>query len=257
MDQQPIAFPPVEIYLHSKDSVNSTDYNNDCSFQFERPLIAPNGYSMYLQCLSFTMPNVFHVVNEYNNHITINNYNYTLAIGNYSIFQLVGVLTGLDPNVKCTYDGITLKVTFTSEANITLDGPLCLLLGISANSSGTLISSKYTVDMSGTNSIYILTDLSSSNSNIDSRAGSDSVLCRVPVTTPAGSIIRYIDFNGRAGLLLDDDVINSIRVVLEDEMRMPLLATLDWQLTLQVRFLYTGRQRMQVNQPVSLRVPPA
>lgn len=255
MDQQ-ITYPPVEIYLHSKDSHSTGDYNNDCTFQFERPLIAPNGFSMYLQCLSFTLPNVFHVVNEYNNHIVINSIDYTLAVGNYSIFQLVGVLTTLDPNVKCKYDGITLKVTITSATNITLSGPLCLLLGIPVNSSGKVISSTHTVDMSGTNSIYILTDLTSSNSNIDSRAGSDSVLCRIPVTTPAGSIIQYADFNGRAGLLLDDDVLNGIRVLLEDEMRLPLLATLDWQLTLQVRFLFTNRQRMQVNQPVSFRVPP-
>ena len=256
MDVQQIVYPPIELYLHSKDSQYTGDYYNDCTFNFERPFIAPPGYSMYLQVLSFTMPNVFHVVNEYNNHIVINGYDYTLAVGNYSITQLVAVLTKLDANVSCRFDSITLQAIFTSETTLTLSGPLCVLLGIPENSAGTTIASTHTVDMSGTNSAYLLTDLSSSSSSIDSRVGSDSVLCRIPVTTPAGSIIQYQDFNGRAGLLLDDDAVSQIRLLLEDEDRRPLLATLHWQLTLQVRFLYTGRQRMQVYQPVSFRVPP-
>ena len=251
-----VVYPPIECYLYSKDGQFQSTYYNDVTFNFERPVICPPGYSAYIQVLSFTMPNVFHVVNEYNNHIVINNYDYTLDVGNYSVYQLVAVLTKLDPNVTCKFDSITLMATFTSTTPLTLSGPLCALLGIAEGSTGLSVSSTHTVDMSGTNSIYLLTDLSSSNSNVDSRAGSDSVLCRIPVTTPAGSIIQYQDFNGRAGLQLDDDCIQSVRLLLEDENRMPLLATLHWQLTLQVRFLYTGRQRMAVNQPDALRAGP-
>lgn len=253
-----VVYPPVEIYLNSLNATHGNDYFNDCTFQFNRPVIAPPGYSIYLQVLSFVMPHCFHVVSDYNRYITINGYSYTLAAGNYSIFQLVNVLKQLDPNVDCKFDSITLKCTFTSKTTdpVTIDGLLCPLLGITPGSSGASVSSMHTIDMSGTNSIYVLTDLSSSNTNIDSRVGSDHVLCRVPVSVPAAGIIEYSDFSGRSGLLLDDPVMTGLHIKLEDEDRRPLLATLHWQMVLQCRFIYTARQTMEAVRPFSLVAPP-
>jgi hypothetical protein len=251
-----IVYPPVEVYLNSLNAVHGSDYFNDCSFQFSRPIIALPGYSIYLQVLSFTMPHCFHVVSDYNRYITINGYSYTLDAGNYSIFQLVNVLKQLDPNVTCVFDSITLKCTFTSKTGgVTISGPLCSLLGITP-STGPSVSSTHTVDMSGVNSIYVLTDLSSSNTNIDTRVGSDNVLCRIPVSVPAASIILFEDYAGRSGLLLDDSVLSGIHLKLEDEDRRPLLATLHWQMVQECRFIYTGWQTLEVVRPYGLIAPP-
>lgn len=245
-------YPPVELYLNSANATQSNQYKNDVTFQLSRPVIAPQGYQLYLQVLSFSTLNNFTVVNNYNNHITINGYDYILAPGNYSIYQLVGVLTGLDPAVICSFDNITLRVTFSSAANITLSGPLLVLLGIEQNSSGTTVASSNIINMAGIQSIYISTNLTSSNPNIDSMSGSDTVLCRVPIATPPGSIVTYIDFNGRSGLLLDDTILTSIQLLLTDENNLPLLCSSDWTITLQARFVYTGWQALQVERPLTL-----
>src|SRR6476646_7204802 len=92
---------PIEVYLSSDEAIRPNDLHNDCFFQFDKPIMAPQGYSIYLQLLSFTMPHCILLVNDYNRHIIINNNDYTLESGNYSIFQLVNVLKGLDPAVSC------------------------------------------------------------------------------------------------------------------------------------------------------------
>ena len=245
-------FPPIELYLNSADATIKNANLNDVTFQLPRPVLCPQGYQIYLQVLSYTIPHNFTVVNAYNNHIVINGYDDTLAPGNYSIYQLVGVLTQLNPDVKCTFDSITLKCTFTSTASMTLGGPLLALLGIAQGSTGTSISSVGTVNLAGLQSIYISTDLSSTNANIDTMVGSDSVLCRVAVNVPPSQIISYQDFNGRSGLLLDDQQLTSIKLLLTDEANRPLLASIDWTIALQARFIYTGAQALQVDRPLAL-----
>jgi hypothetical protein len=249
---------PVEIYLSASDAVtrHNTDFFNDCEFSLSRPIIAPQNHNLYLSVQSFTMPNCLHVVSLYNNHIVINGYDYTLEPGNYSIFQLIAVLTKLDPTVSCRFDNITLKCIFESDTPLTLSGPLLTVLGIADGSSGVQVKSKHTIDMSGVNSIYVLAgDLQCNNGNIDSQPSRDNVLCRIPVSVPAGSVVQYLDQNGRSGLLLDDTVLTSIHLKLEDEDRRPLLATLDWEMCLQCRFIYTGRQQLSIERPMGLILP--
>jgi hypothetical protein len=245
-------YPPIELYLNSADAGMKNDYLNDVTFQLPRPVLCPQGYQVYLQVLSYSIPHNFTIVNNYNNHITINGYDYTLAAGNYSIYQLVGVLTKLDPAVQCSFDSITLKVSFTSAEPLTLSGPLLGLLGVPQDSNGTSISSAATVNMAGLQSIYISTDLTSSNANIDSMLGSDSVLCRVAVNVPPSQIISFQDYSGRSGLLLDDTQLSSIRLLLTDEANRPLLASINWTIALQARFIYTGAQALQVDRPLAL-----
>lgn len=257
MDQAAVVYPPVEIYISSNDAVRSDDtFHNDCTFQLSRNVIAPAGYSIYLQVLSFTMPHCMHVVSLYNNRLKISDHDFTLEPGNYSIYQLVAVLNKLDPNVSCRFDSITLKCIFTSATSCTIDGPLCKVLGIPAGSRGTTIASTQTVDLSGCNSIYVLTDLTCSNANLDSRADAGNLLCRIPISVPPAGIIEFTDFSGRSGLLLDSDALaGSFRIQLQDEDRRPLLCSLAWQMCLQCRFIYTERQAMIVDRPAGLRMP--
>jgi hypothetical protein len=66
-------------------------------------------------------------------------------------------------------------------------------------------------------------------------------------------VLQHEDYSGKSGLLLDSDTISSVHLQLYDELFNPLLATLHWEATLQISFLYTGRMHMVVERPLSLR----
>ncbi len=249
-------YPPIEIFLNAKNALNSNpNYYSDCSYQLPKCIVAPDGYSLYVQVLSFTCPVSWHVINSYCNTLSINSTVYTLVPGNYSVRTLTSALTALLPGITASFSETTLKMTLSCATSFVIGGTLCDVLGIAAGSSGTTLSSKHTVDLTGSNSIFLLSNFSTSNNNIDTRPGSASVLCRVPVNVAPMQVLQYEDFNGRAGLLLDSDTIANIQLELEDENRQPLQATIAWEMTLQVTFVYTGRTHMLREVPLGLRAP--
>ena len=252
-----LEYPPVELFLSSIDGIQqNSKYYNDVLFQLPRTLYSPDGYQMYLQVLSFTIPHSWHVVNELNNVIVIGTTQYTLQIGNYSIQTLCSILSKLQQGVSFTFSNITLKVTVTSATTVTLDGSLLNLLGIPASS--TPVSSVNTCDMTSVSSIYVLTDYSTVNANIDSHiSNTGAILTRIPVVTQPGQVVQFQDFNGRSGLLLQDSTIKQCRIGLEsDDPRVGLQCTLHWDITLQVSFVKTGRYHLKVERPLSLQYPP-
>lgn len=245
---------PIEIYLSSEYSIKNDPFCNDCTYKLPRQLVAPDGYSFYVSVISFTCPVSWLIVNIYNNILIIDEIEVIVPHGNYSIFQLVKTVQSLLPSgITLTYDSIAMRCTLQSNAIHVVQGPLCELLGFKQGSSGTTILSYRIVDMTGNNSVYIMTNLQSGQSNIDARGiDSANVLCRIPVSTQPGSIIDYQDFSGRAGLLLDNDCLNTIQIRLQDEDNRSLLCTLDYDLCLQVQFIPNTQQRLQRDIPVEL-----
>jgi hypothetical protein len=256
--QQPIVqYPPVEVFLGSSyASQGDARYYNDCRWQLPRPLQAPDGYSMYVQLIDFTIPVSWHVINEYCNELFVNDVLYTLTPGNYSIKTLVASLNALLTGITVTFNDVTLKLTLTTAAPITVYGSMCSVLGIVPGSTGTSLASLNTCDLTGSNSIFILSDFSSSNPNIDARGASSSVFCRIPVTAAPMQVLQHEDYNGKSGLLIDTDTIASVHLQLQDENYNPLLCTIHWEATLQIRFMYTGRMHMVVERPLGLRIAP-
>jgi hypothetical protein len=253
-----VEYPPQEIFLCSREAVNlNEDYFNDCSWQLPYPVVAPEGYSLYVQLIDLTIPVSWHVINEYCNQIVINGTEYLLSPGNYSLRPptLLTALNALLPGITATFNEITLKLTLTSTTPFTISGTLCSILGIIEGSSGTVLSSKHTVDLTSQNSIYILSDFSSSNANIDT-SGKSNVFCRIPVNVAPMQVLQHEDYNGKSGLLIDSETIGSVHFQLLDEDYRPLLNTLHWQATLQVSFIYTGRMHLIVDRPFGLRISP-
>eukprot|EP00953_Heterococcus_sp_UTEX-ZZ885_P029438 15622-Heterococcus_DN1.PRE.1 len=238
-----VQYPPLEIFLGSRFAYNVDPvYYNNCFWQLPRPIIAPEGYSLYVQLIDMTIPVSWHL--------------YTLTPGNYSIRTLTAALNTLLPSATIVFNDTTLKLTLTSAVPVTVDGSLCSILGIAPGTTGTSLSSVHTVDLTGQNSIYILTDFSSNNQNIDVRGGGSSVFCRLPCTAAPMQVLHHEDYNGKSGLLIDTDNIASVHLKLEDENFNPLLATIHWEATLQITFVYTGRMHLQVETPLGLRVAP-
>jgi hypothetical protein len=250
--------PPVEVFLNSTYGVHQGDsYFNDVSFQLQRPIIAPPGYSLYLTCLSATIPVSWTVLNQSNNSLLIDDTLFVLESGNYSAAFLNSELKRLlNGYLTVEYNFATLKFTLTSPQPVTISGGLCAILGITENEVGSVFHTKNTIDLSGVNSIYVLTDFV--GNNVDTRPGQcASVLCRIPVTAPPLGCVQYFDNNGvgSAGLLIQDSSLSSIRIRLEDEYRLPLNASIFWELTLQIQFVFTNRQTMQVERPLGLNAP--
>jgi hypothetical protein len=254
--QRPVQFPPIEIFIGSRYAYNADSvYYNDCTWQLPRQVLAPEGYSLYVQLIDLTIPVSWHVINEYCCDIYVNDQLYTLTPGNYSIKTLVAALNTLLPNCSVAFNETTLKINLTSAVPVTIAGSLCPVLGIVEGSTGNTLSSLHTVDLTGTNSIFVLSDFNSSNANIDTRGGSSSssVFCRIPVNVAPMQVLQHEDYNGKSGLLLDTDNIASVHLQLQDENFNNLLATLHWEATLQITFVYTGRYHMQVERPLGLR----
>jgi hypothetical protein len=260
-----IEYPPIELFLNSRFSNNGNDlYYNDCTWQLPRAVIAPEGYSLYVQLIDLTLPVSWHVVNEYNNELVINSQAlasgeatykhkvFALTPGNYSVRTLVSTLSNiLAPDIHVAFDNITLKLTVSALFPITVSGSLCSVLGIAPGSTGLSLSSLHTVDLTGQNSVYVLSDFSTSNNNIDTR-GNSSVFCRIPVTAAPMQVLQHEDYQGLSGLLLDTDTLLNVHLKLEDEEYRPLLCTLHWEATLQIQFVYTGRMHMAYERPLGL-----
>ncbi len=250
---------PVEIYLNSSNSIQVGDgYHNDCSFQLPRTIQAGEGWAIYLSVLSFTCPVSWTLVNTWNNTLMLNGLRYDLRPGHYSAFQLAAAIRAtIPPTVSCVFDPITLKMCFSSEQPVTYGGSLLGPLGMEP-AVGTYAESRHTVDLSGVNSIYFMTDFISHN--VDTRPGDPgNVMCRIPIDVPPLSVCQYLDQNGsigRPGVLLADGQLSSIRVRLEDEYRRPLQASIFWEATMQCVFVPSGRAALQIERPLALAIDP-
>jgi hypothetical protein len=238
-------YPSIEVFLSSEHAVKRTEYADDCTWHI-RHITAPTGWAIYMRLISFIMPNSMYAVNIYNNTILINEAECTVTPGNYSIKQLIAVLNTFVDGIVFTFDSITYKAKMTSATLTTLEGPLLVLLGI-LPATGTVLESKHIVDMTGNQTINVETDFTSIFPNLDARDfGSPALLARVGVTQPFGGIVNWQNVNTRDGLLLSSPIVTSIHLVLTQEDRLPLLATLDYDAVIQLRFVRTIDTRLRL-----------
>ena len=102
----PLWIPPVEIFLDSTEGFRrgNDSFHNDVTFQLSRTIHAPEDYTLYLTCLSYSQPVTCKIINIYNNSVSIDNVYYTVPEGNYSALQLSGVLTSILPGIRCRFD---------------------------------------------------------------------------------------------------------------------------------------------------------
>ena len=241
---------PVQVHLNSEHAFQQGDaYHNDCTFN-SMGITAPMDHGIYVSLQSLTLPHTMLVVNSYCNTLTVNSAEYTLTPGNYDCDTLAAALAALLP---CTvaYDSITLKLTLSSSTSMTVSGTLCSVLGLDSPSTGTSLSSKYTLDLTGLQSIYLLTD-SYNTGNVDTRPAANlNVIARIPVSVAPGSIIDYQP-NNAPGFWIQNGDLQLLRILLEDDKRRPLQASLYWEATLRIDFVPTGVQRMQRQQPTDI-----
>jgi hypothetical protein len=238
-------YPSIEVYLSSENGVKRTEYCDDITWHL-RHITAPDGYAIYMRLTSLIIPVSWFVVNLHNNVIVINGDEYTITQGNYNIKQLIVELNKLISGIVFTFNTITYKATMTSTMPTSLDGPLLPLLGIEP-ATGTLLQSKHIIDMTSNQTINVETDFTSLFPNLDARDfGSPALLSRVAVTQPFGGIVSYENHAGIDGILLSSPIITSLRIVLTQEDRLPLLSVLDWDAVIQLQFKRTVDTRLRL-----------
>ena len=251
---------PVEIHLNAQSGVqnNNSGYYNDTTYYLPTPLQPPEHYGLYVSLLSMTCPHTFHVVNEYNNMLTVNSSSLKLTPGNYSIAQLLSAISSTLStfSISCVYSSISQKVTLSSATVFTVSGSLCSLLGITQGSSGNTVASTFTVDMTGQNTLFVLTNISGTNIDTRTTAGTSQILASVPVDCPPGGIIHYSDnTQGRIGVELDG-TLATIRVILQDEQRRPATVSIPYDMTVGIAYMATGRSWLQIERPTQLKYEP-
>lgn len=168
------------------------------------------------------------------------------------IDALVSRLQTLLP-LTIAYDSIAMQVTLSSSDPFSISGTLLELLGMQPAENVQTLTTQYTVDLTGCQSLYMMVNGPASG-NLDTRSAANaSAMCRIPVEGQAGSIINWTNVSPIAGLWLPEGELTNMHVLLEDDKRRPLQNTLYWEATLQVQYVPNGKQRWTYSRSASLK----
>ena len=201
---------------------------------------------MYLSLEHFTIPITTYNIDIYHNILNyrVNNVNYSLTItaGNYSIDTLITFLNSNLINLTTSYSSSTYKITLTSSYPFQLlsTSTALTILGFydntTYNSVSNSLTSPNTFDLSGVNSILILTNFITRN--LDSRTQKNSNYLKIiPVNVANGNILSYVSTTNRQVKIYDNHI-NFIAIQLQDENRNILqLNGSNWDMTLIVELV--------------------
>jgi hypothetical protein len=251
------ALPDTNVYINSSSSQATlmTSFHNDVQIQLPRIIHAADGYSLKASLHSFTIPNTQTCVNIYNNQLTISGTTVTIATGNYSATTLSLAIAGAFPTISVGFNAITSKITFSSGSSITITGSMCTILNIDSGTTGSTITSKYNIDLSSVQTIYVYTNLG--NSNLDTTSlRKRGLLAAVQNKTQPLGLLHYSDENGTQGALVDARTVFELRITLVDDNGSALLATLPFQAMIKFTQVPTGVQNLKIVRPSSLAAPP-
>jgi hypothetical protein len=244
---------PTEVYLNAADAQrDDLTYYDKCRFTLSKPVIALDGWQMYVSLSTFIAPHSFGVISPYNNTFTVNDVVCTIRPCHYGLTQLMTLLNDqLPTGTVLSFDKTTFRLTLTSDVVSVIGGTMLNVLGFTAGQTGNSIEADRIVDCTGSNSIFVVSNMMSSNQNVDSDAVSGmNVFSHITISTqPYQSIVQYQEQNQRVGILIDDTALSTIEITLLDESMNPLCCQLPYRMTLQIRYIKTGKSRLQVLRP--------
>ena len=238
-------FSSQQIHLQSEDANFYINGIGHSIYYFKTSINPPNHISMLISLVDSQIPISYYTITNSNNILdyTVNsiNYTYNIDIGNPDAISLKSELNSNLNDISVSYNNSKNQYTFTSNYDFSINSnSTCLgFLGLSNtthNSVNKSLSSDNVVNLSGTKSIYILTNLL--NHNIDSRTGQRSkVLAKIPVQTSSNGILKYNNKNNFKSLI-DNRHINHIEISLENDNREIIdFNGIHYSLTLQIDFI--------------------
>ena len=193
------AIESFQLYLSSESADKISVEGSNAEFYL--PVIEiPSQYHIHLYVINASIPFTFYNVNSYNNILNyrVSGVDFSLYItqGNYTITTMVTFLKSNMSGFVIGYDATTNKFTFshsTYSFSFLSTSTALELLGFTnqtQSSIGLTLTSNKTVNLSPIRTIYISTNLNTSNiSKIENN--SNNILCSIPIQTQPHSIITY------------------------------------------------------------------
>lgn len=244
-----------QVYLNSRNAHYRPDNHSSAIFYFNEDVSPPANVSTLVSIVNFTCPVSYYVFTSNNNRIYYSvgsgsTVYFDFPLGNYNASEVASGLKNLGNFVTdCVYikSSNKFRMTHTSSSFTVYSTSTCLeQLGFSGGANHvsstvygihTLVSDN-AVNLSGTSSLYIMSNMNSPN--YDSRVnGSLGTLCRIPVDTDRNGILHYaptIPFYS----VSQNKSIDYFVIRIEDDARNPVdFNGLHWALTLQFDFQYT------------------
>ena len=227
----------------SKATFIDDNYANG-RYYFYAPLQAPKGFSFLCTLNDASIPATWYLISEYNGNnslkYTINTiqYEYTIPDGSYGAYDLKTQLNSGIP-FTVTYNSITNKYTFSHTTNdFTFDSDSTCLneLGFTEetthSSTTQSLTSDKKVDLAGTRSLYIITNLHTLN--MDSRTGqlSSNILDNIIVDVASYGLITYVNTSGFRTIILND-MISYLDIRIEDDAGSLINLTEHYTMTLE------------------------
>ena len=222
---------------------NSTNNNNITFFLESSKNISDESHVFLVSLSHLEIPISWPLISSYygNNQLVYihNNITYTYIIpdGSYKYYDL---LTLFNSNIQLSvsYSSTSGKFTFSHSTYdfIISSSTTCYkelgFYNINYYSSNKSLVSYIPIDLSGTKTLYIRTNLVTSN--IDSRSGKmgSYIIDNIPITVDNFSVLRYYNFHGFRTIVKNQSI-SEINIVIEDGLGRQVDIQNDFSLTLE------------------------
>jgi hypothetical protein len=221
---------------------NASNYNNITYF-LDYPLNIKDESHVFLVSISdFQIPTSWPLISTYNNNnqfvyiLNGTTYTYTIPDASYKSSDLLSLFNA---NILLTvsYSRTTGKFTFThSTYNFTITNAttcsdeLGFESGTNYSSSSKSLTSIKPIDLSGTKSLFIRTNLSCSNN--DSRSGktATNIINSIPINVDNFTVLRYVNYDGFR-TKIKNQTISEINVIIEDDKQNMININNDYSIT--------------------------
>lgn len=237
-------------YLFISSANRSSGTNSRFTIYLPNNLISSaSNKQKYLkvQLYNATLVYEWYNVQTINNKISYNNGTTTsvveIPVGNYSVYTLATTLTALLPVYTVTYNPSTNKYTYTSSvptATITpVNSGQFLGLENGTTNTGTFSSTK-PVNMSIYNGLYLNTDLSSTDNNLDNinmeKVDTSTILDSIPINCAPFDTLYYENTHPTSlDIAVSNNSLTSISFYITTDTGARLELTHPWTITLQLQ----------------------
>jgi hypothetical protein len=217
------------IFLNSQ-SANSyvNNYTSECIFVLPTINI-PKKSKVSISVQTASIPHSFYNCDDFNNKLVYieNNITYVKYIdqGNYNVLTLMTKLqTLMGTNFIINYSSLDNSYTFTNslyEFQI-LSSSLCyeiigLKSGTSYSSTNKILKSNISINLFTIRNIYISSNNLILNNVNSSTPNNSSILCSVPITSSAGSVISYSNIYDVRNEVYHTNNLNLLHIKLTDQ----------------------------------------
>ncbi|MGA1048414.1 MAG: hypothetical protein ACO3UU_10400 [Minisyncoccia bacterium] len=187
-----------KIFLHSNaENAFTNGTSSSYTFQIEPLIIGSTDESTFILGLeSASIPLSFYAINQTNDTFSINGTPYNITNGNYSYTSILTQLNNIT-GLTWAYNLDTNKLKITTAGsytfNVTADSATNVLGFIEGTTYNANVEFDKVVNLTYTTGVQIrLDNISTSNISAD-RSGGSSILARLPITTPAYTILQFFN----------------------------------------------------------------